>query len=78
MLASLVLMLRTRQYRSGVEVLVGLASGVVGLVSVAVSVLWLHPDWRPAAAVALATVGGVLLAADAAARDTLGAPGPAR
>ena len=61
-LASLVLMLRTRQYLSGVEVLVGIVSGVVGLVSVAVSVLWLHPDWRPAAAGALATGGGVLVA----------------
>ena len=59
-LASLVLMLRTRQYRSGAEVLVGIVSGVVGLASVAVSVLWLHPDWRPAAAGVLAAGGGVL------------------
>jgi hypothetical protein len=29
---------------------------------VAVSVVWLHADWRPAAAGALATGGGVLLA----------------
>lgn len=58
----LVVMLRTRQYRTGSEVLVGLASGVLGLVSVAVSALWLHPDWRPAAAVVLAATGAVLLA----------------
>uniref|UniRef100_UPI002615AED3 EsaB/YukD family protein n=1 Tax=uncultured Nocardioides sp. TaxID=198441 RepID=UPI002615AED3 len=42
-----VLMLRTRQYRTGTEVLVGLLSGVLGLVSTAAAVLWLHPDWRP-------------------------------
>ena len=46
--------------------------------SVAVAVLWLHPDWRPAAAVALAATGGVAARRDAAARHALGAPGPAR
>jgi type VII secretion integral membrane protein EccD len=61
-LACLVMMLRTRQYRTGAEVLVGLCSGVLGLVSTALSALWLHPDWRPAAAVALAVTGAVLLA----------------
>jgi hypothetical protein len=60
-LACVVVMLRTRQYRTGAEVLVGLASGVLGLVSTAVSVLWLHPGWRPTAAVALAVPGAVLL-----------------
>jgi hypothetical protein len=60
-LACLVVMLRTRQYRTGSEVLVGLVSGIVGLLSVAASMLWLHPDWRPTAAVALAVTGGVLL-----------------
>jgi hypothetical protein len=58
----LVVMLRTRQYRTGPEVLVGLVSGVAGLVTIAVATLWLHPDWRPAAAVALAATGAVLLA----------------
>lgn len=57
-----VLMLRTRQYRTGTEVLVGLVSGLLGLVSVAISLLWLHPDWRPTTAVVLAATGGVLLA----------------
>jgi type VII secretion integral membrane protein EccD len=61
-LACVVVMLRTRQYRTGAEVLVGLASGVLGLLSAAVSVLWLHPGWRPTAAVALAVTGAVLLA----------------
>jgi len=61
-LASLVVMLRTRQYRTGTEVLVGLVSGVLGLASVAVSMLWLHPGWRPTAAVVLAAIGAVLMA----------------
>jgi hypothetical protein len=58
----LIVLLRTRQYRTRSAVLVGLASGVAGLLVVAVSVLWLHPAWRPAAAVTLAASGGVLLA----------------
>ena len=58
----LVVMLRTRQYRTGTEVLVGLVSGILGLLSVGVSMLWLHPDWRPTAAVALSATGAVLLA----------------
>lgn len=60
--ACLVVMLRTRQYRTGTEVLVGLSSGILGLASVALSLLWLHPEWRPTAAVALAATGAVLLA----------------
>ncbi len=60
---SLVVMLRTRQYRTSSEVRAGLVSGLAGLGSVAVSMLVLQPDWRPTAAVALAGVGAVLLAA---------------
>lgn len=60
--ACLVVMLRTRQYRTGAEVLVGLTSGLLGLVSIALAVLWLHPSWRPTAAVVLAVTGAVLLA----------------
>jgi MFS family permease len=41
--ASLTVMLRTRQYRTGSEVLVGLVSGVLGLVAVSVSLLALLP-----------------------------------
>jgi type VII secretion integral membrane protein EccD len=58
----LVVMLRTRQYRTGQEVLVGLGSGVAGLASIAVSLLWMHPDWRPTVAVTLAATGAILLA----------------
>lgn len=61
--ACLVVMLRTRQYRTGAEVLVGLVSGILGLASVAVSLMVMHPDWRPATAVTLAATGAVLLAA---------------
>jgi hypothetical protein len=62
LMCCLVVMLRTRQYRVGSEVLVGLVAGVAGLATVAVSVLWLHPEWRPATAVTLAATGAVLLA----------------
>ncbi len=62
LMCSLVVMLRTRQYRTGSEVLVGLTSGVLGLVSIAVSMLWLQPSWRPTAAVVLAASGAALLA----------------
>jgi hypothetical protein len=58
----LVVMLRTRQYRTSQEVLVGLGSGIAGLVAVAVSLLWMHPEWRPTVAVSLAATGAVLLA----------------
>lgn len=60
--ACLVVMLRTRQYRTGSAVLVGLGSGVLGLVSVAVSLLVVHEGWRPTTAVALAVAGALLLA----------------
>jgi ESX secretion system protein EccD len=58
----LVVMLRTRQYRTGAEVLVGLAAGIVGLLVTAGAALWLHPDWRPTVAVLLAGTGALLLA----------------
>ncbi len=60
-MCALAVMLRTRQYRTGSEVLAGLGSGIAGLVSVAVSMLLLHEAWRPGAAIALAVVGAVLL-----------------
>jgi type VII secretion integral membrane protein EccD len=62
LMCCVVVMLRTRQYRVGSEVLVGLVAGVAGMATVAVAVLWLHPDWRPATAVTLAAAGAVLLA----------------
>jgi type VII secretion integral membrane protein EccD len=57
----LVVMLRTRQYRTGSEVLTGLVSGILGLGSIAVTVLLTRPEWRPGAAVVLAVAGAVLL-----------------
>jgi type VII secretion integral membrane protein EccD len=61
--SSLVLMLRTRRHRTGQQVLVGLGAGILGLVSVTASLLWMHPEWRPTVAVTLAAAGAVLLAA---------------
>lgn len=61
-MCSLIVMLRTRQYRTGSEVLVGLVSGILGLGSVAVSVLWRFPEWQGTSAVVLAAAGAVLLA----------------
>lgn len=58
-----VVMVRTRQYRTGSEVLTGLVSGIAGLGSVAVTVLLTRPEWRPGAAVVLAVTGAVLLMA---------------
>ena len=58
-----VVMLRTRQYRTGSEVLVGLASGILGLLATAGAVLVVHPDWQATVAVVLAAAGAVLLAA---------------
>jgi type VII secretion integral membrane protein EccD len=60
--ACVVVMLRTRQYRIGSEVLVGLVSGILGLVSTAVAVLWFHPEWQSTVAVVLAGTGAALLA----------------
>lgn len=62
-LACLVVVLRTRLCSSRADVLVGLVSGALGLVSTASSVLWLHPGWRLPAAVALAASGAVWSAA---------------
>lgn len=58
----LAVMFRTRQYRTGAEVLAGLTSGILGLVSVAVAMLLIHAGWRSGAALALAGVGAGLLA----------------
>ncbi len=61
--ACLIVMLRTRQYRTGSEVLVGLVSGILGLVSMSVALLVIWPEWRPATALVLAITGAVLLIA---------------
>jgi type VII secretion integral membrane protein EccD len=59
--ACLVLLLRTRQHRAGSEVFAGLGTGLVGLMSVAVSILVLQPDWRPSLAVILAATAAITL-----------------
>jgi type VII secretion integral membrane protein EccD len=58
----LVVMLRTRQHRARPQVLVGLVCGILGLLSVAISLVWLYPGWRPMTAMALAVSGGLQLA----------------
>ncbi len=59
--ACLVVMLRTRQYRTGSEVLVGLVSGILGLASMTVALLVHTPEWRATTAVVLAVAGALLL-----------------
>jgi hypothetical protein len=78
LMCCLVVMLRTRQYRTGTEVLVGLVSGVLGLLSVGVA--------RPLAAPRLATGGrrragrdrGGAAGSHVAAHLAVGAPRPPR
>jgi hypothetical protein len=60
-LAAGVLMLRTRQYRAGSEVLAGLLAGLGGLAALVLGAVVLRPEWRPALAVLLAVAGAVLL-----------------
>jgi type VII secretion integral membrane protein EccD len=60
---SLIVMLRTRRHRAGSQVQIGLVSGITGVLSVAIAALCLHPGWRPAVAVCLATAGIALFAA---------------
>jgi type VII secretion integral membrane protein EccD len=57
-----IVLLRSRHHVSLDEVLAGLVSGVLGLLSVALSVLWLQPGWLPVATVVLLTAGSALLA----------------
>ena len=77
LLGCLVVTLRTRQCHSAADVLVGLVSAVLGLMSTATSVLWLHPDWRLPAALGLAAGRPRPAPRDAAARalaDHAGTP----
>jgi hypothetical protein len=60
-LACGLVMLRVRQHHARAEVLVGLASSVLGLMTTAVSVLWMHPTWRPGATAALVLTGTLLV-----------------
>lgn len=61
--AATVLLLRTRQYRSGSEVFAGLAAGVAGIAVLGLSVALLEPAWRPALSVVLAVAATLLLLA---------------
>jgi type VII secretion integral membrane protein EccD len=56
-----VVMLRTRQLHSAAQVLTGLVSGLLGLMATTLSVLWMHPTWRPGATGALLAAGAALL-----------------
>ena len=58
---AVVLLLRTRHLRAGREVAVGMASGLVGLAALAVSVIVEQPAWRAPLAVVLALGGAALL-----------------
>ena len=59
--AAAVVMLRTRQFRVGVEVALGLGLGVAALGALAVSALVEHPAWRSGIGLTLAAVGSILL-----------------
>lgn len=61
-IASLLVALRTRQQHSRSQVLVGLASALVGLTATGLAVLHLRADWRPVLAGVLVASGGALLA----------------
>ncbi len=60
-MSSVALMLRTRQYRVGSEVAVGLVCGVAGLVATAAAALLLQPSWHVGLALVLAAAAAVLL-----------------
>jgi hypothetical protein len=57
----LALLLRTRGPAGTDQIAVDLVSGLLGVTSVAVSVIWMHPAWRPATSVTLTAAGGALL-----------------
>ena len=57
-----VVMLRTRRYRAALDVLVGVGSGVLGIMSTVVAMLWLDHEWRFPAAVVVVVAGFLLLA----------------
>ena len=61
--AAVVMLLRTRHYRLGVEVATGLTCGIATLASVAVSILVLHPAWHAGLALLLGVAAAALLVA---------------
>jgi type VII secretion integral membrane protein EccD len=60
-LCSVGVMVRTRRYRSGAQVLAGLAAGAAGLAATVLTALWLQPGWRPGLTLALCALGAVAL-----------------
>ncbi len=56
-----VVIVRTRRYRSAHDVMLGVLSGALGFVSTVASLVWLHRESGFLAAIAVATVGLVLL-----------------
>lgn len=60
---SLALLVRTRQFRSGAEVAVGIVSAGSGLAALALSVLVLQPQWRLGLVIALVVVAAGTLVA---------------
>ncbi|QIK68679.1 type VII secretion integral membrane protein EccD [Nocardioides sp. HDW12B] len=60
-MSSVALMLRTRQYRVGSEVAVGLVCGVAGLAATAAAALLLQSSWHVGLALVLAAAAAVLL-----------------
>lgn len=67
--AALAVLLRTRQYRDAVEVVVGVGAAVAGLVAAVVTAAVVHPGWRTVLAGVLLVVGTALLAAGAVPRS---------
>jgi len=62
-LAALTVLLAARRRRAAAIARTGLVSGIAGLLASAAAILWLHPDWRPVAAVALPLGGLAVLGA---------------
>lgn len=62
-MSSVVLLLRTRQYRVGSEVAVGMVCGVAGMVATAAAALLLQPAWHVGLALVLAAAAAALLVA---------------
>jgi hypothetical protein len=56
-------MLRTRRYRAAVDVVIGIGSGVLGIVSTVGSMLWLDGRWPLVAGMVVAAAGVAVLAA---------------
>ena len=67
--AAVAVLLRTRQYRDAVEVVVGVAAAVLALAAAVVTAAVLHPEWRTVLAGVLLVVGTALMAGGAVPRS---------